>query len=194
MGVGNIVICSHKADSCFAQAFRNVHTLRYGLKSGPVHASTGISPLLRLWLPSQQVAVKSLAIWGKSVHQSHRVATHFVVTFVNREGATPVPPNWHATRTPHTSNALPESTLFEGERAIGLCSLPHVSSECHHASGPPRQSSPGATQPGVARAEEVIVEDTEPYHENPPQAPPVPPSTLPLRPNVPLLFSDPRFQ
>ena len=36
-----------------------------------------------------------------------------------------------------------------------------------------------------SRAEEVIVEDAEPYHENPPLAPRVPPSTLPLRPKVP---------
>ena len=78
MGVGNIVIGSHKADFCFAQSFCNVHTLRYGLKSGPVRrASTGISPLLRSWLPSPEVAVKGLAVRGKSVHQSHRVATLF---------------------------------------------------------------------------------------------------------------------
>ena len=63
MGVGNIVIGSNKADSCFAQAFCNVHTLRYGLKSGPVRrASTGMSPVLRLWLLSPEVAVKSLAV------------------------------------------------------------------------------------------------------------------------------------
>ena len=49
MGVGNIVIGSNKADSSFAQAFCNIHTLRYGLKSGPARrASTGVSTLLRL--------------------------------------------------------------------------------------------------------------------------------------------------
>ena len=97
MGVGNIIIGSHKTTFCFAQSFRNVHTLRYGLKSGPMRrASSGKSPLLRLWLPSPEVAVKSLAVLGKSVHQSHRV----VVTFVNRESDTPVPPHWYASRTP----------------------------------------------------------------------------------------------
>ena len=121
MGVGNIIVGSHKTDFCFAQSFCNVHTLRSGLKSGPVRrASTGVSPLLRLWLPSPEVAVKSLAVWRTSIHQSHRVATLFVVTFVNREGDTPVPPHGHATRTPHTSNAMPESTLKEGSKPLGF--------------------------------------------------------------------------
>ena len=102
MGIGNIVIGSNKDDSSSAQAFCNVHTLRYGLKCGPVRrASTGISPLLRLRLPSPEVAVKSLAVQRKSVHQPHRVATLFVVTFVNREGDTPAPPHRHATRASH---------------------------------------------------------------------------------------------
>ena len=125
MGVGNIVIGSNKADSCFAQASRNVHTLRYGLKSGPVlRATTGVSPLLSLWLPSPEVAVKSLAVRRKSAHQSQRVATLLVVTFVNREGDTIVPPHRHATRTPHTSNALPESTLKEGGKPLGFVAYP----------------------------------------------------------------------
>ena len=52
-------IGSHKTNFCFAQSFRNVHTLRYGLKSGLMRsASTGISPLLRLRSP--EVAVKAL--------------------------------------------------------------------------------------------------------------------------------------
>ena len=87
-------------------------------------ASTGVSPLLRLWLPSPEVAVKGLAVRGKSVHQSHRVATLFVVTSVNREGDTPVPPHWHATRTPHTTDALPESTLKEGCKPLGFVAYP----------------------------------------------------------------------
>ena len=63
MSVDNIIIGSRKTNSCFAQSFRNVHTLRYGLKSAPEsRASTGISPLLRLQLPSPEVAVKSLAV------------------------------------------------------------------------------------------------------------------------------------
>ena len=125
MGIGNIVIGRNKADSSSAQAFCNVHTLRYGLKSGPVRrASTGVSPLLSLWLPSPEVAVKSLAVRRKSVHQTHRVATLFVVTFVNREGDTPVPPHRHATSTPHTSNFLPEATLFEGGKPLGFVAYP----------------------------------------------------------------------
>ena len=64
MGIGNIVNGSKKADSSFAQAFCNVR-----------RASTGVSPLLSLWLPSPEVAVKSLAVRRKSAHQSHRVAT-----------------------------------------------------------------------------------------------------------------------
>ena len=67
MGIGNIVNGCNKADSSFAQAFCNVHTLRYGLESGPVRrASTGVSPLLSLWLPSPEVAVKSLAVRRKA--------------------------------------------------------------------------------------------------------------------------------
>ena len=125
MGIGNIVIGSNKADSSFAQAFCDVHTLRYGLRSGPVRrASTGASPLLCLWLPFVEVAVKSLAVGRKNVHQSHRVATLFAVTFVNREGDTPVPPHRHATCTPHTSNALPEATLKEGGKPLGFGAYP----------------------------------------------------------------------
>ena len=60
-----------------------------------------------LWLPSPEEAVKSLAVWAKSVHQSHRVATLFVVSVANRESDTPVPPLRYATRTPHPTNALP---------------------------------------------------------------------------------------
>ena len=189
MGIGNIVIGSSKDDSGFAQAFCNVHTLRYGLESGPVRrASTGVSPLLSLWLPSPEVAVKSPAVRRKSVHQSHRVATIFVVTFVNREGDTPAPPHRHATRMPHASNALPEARRGQ---AIGLCSVPHVSSECHPASGPQPAAKVRLEPPNLeSRAEEVVVEDAEPYHENPPLAPPVPPSTLPLRPNVPPVVLD----
>ena len=105
-------------------ALRNrsvVHTLPCGLKSGPMRrTSTGISPSLRLWLPSPEVAVKCLAVRGKSVHQSHRVATLFFVTFIDRESDTPVPPHWHATRTPHTTDALPESNLKKGNKPLGF--------------------------------------------------------------------------
>ena len=125
MGFGNIVIASNKADSSSAQAFCNVHTLRYGLKSGSVRrASTGVSPLLSLWLPSPEVAVKSLAVQRKRVHKTHRVATLFVVTFVNWEGDIPVPPHRHATRTPHTSNSLPEATLKESGKPLGFVAYP----------------------------------------------------------------------
>ena len=149
-------------------------------------ASTGVRPLLRLWLPFPEVAVKRLAVRRKSVHQSYRVATLFLVTFVYREGDTPVPPHRHATRTPHTSNALPVATLKEGSKPLGICSLHHVSSECYPASGPQPAAKVHLEPPNPeSRAEEVIVEDAEPYHENQPLAPPVLPSNLPLRPNVP---------
>ena len=78
-----------------------------------------VHPLLSLRLPSPEVAVESLAVWRKSAHQPHRVATLFVVSFVNREGDTPVPPHRHAARTPHTSNALPEATLKERGKPLG---------------------------------------------------------------------------
>ena len=118
---GNIIIGSRKTDFCFAQSFCNVHTLRYGLKSGPVRpASTGISSLLRLWLQSPEVAVKSLAVRRKSVHQSHRVASLLVVTFANGESDTPVPPHWYATRTPHPTNVLPDSTLKKKCKPLGF--------------------------------------------------------------------------
>ena len=83
-------------------------------------ASTGVSPLLSLWLPSPEVAVEGLAVRGKSVHQSHRVATLFVVTFVNREGDT---------LAAH-DQCLARCDFEQREQAIGLCSQPHVSSEC----------------------------------------------------------------
>ena len=171
MGVGNIVIGSNKADSSFAQAFCSVHTLRYGLKSGPVRrAPTGVSPLLSLRLPSSEAAVESLAVWRKSVHQPHRVATLFVVTFVNLESDTPVPPHRHAARTPHT---------------------PHVSSECYPAPGPQPAAKVRLELPNPeSRVKEVIVEDAESYHQNPPLTPPVPPSTLPLRPKAPPVVLD----
>ena len=95
-----------------------------------------------------------------------------------------MPPQWHAIRTPHTSDALPESTLKEGCKPLGFVAypcffgvLPSIGSTAC------RQSSPGPPNP-ESRAEEVIVEDAEPYHENPPLTPPVPPSTLTLRPRV----------
>ena len=96
-----------------------------------------------------------------------------------------MPPHWHATRTPHTSNALPESTLKEGSKPLGYVAHTMflrsvITHRVHHLS--PKLES---------RAEEVIGEDAEPYHENPPQAPPVPPSTLQLRPNVPPVFLGP---
>ena len=164
MGVGNIIV-GHKTDFCFAQSFCNVHTLRSGLKSGPVRrASTGVSPLLRLWLPSPEVAVKSLAVRRTSIHQSHRVATLFVVTFVNREGDTPVPPHSLA-RNPYASHVQCHDRVdFERrEQAIGLCSLHHVSSECYHASDPQPVAKVRLEPPNPeSRAEEVTVEDAEP--------------------------------
>ena len=114
------------------------------------------SPLLSLRLPSPEVVVESLAAWRKSVHQPHRVANLFVVTFVNREGDTPVPPHWYAARECYPASGLQPAAKVRLE--------------------PPNPES---------RAEEVIVEDAEPYLENPPLTPPVPPSTLPLRPNAP---------
>ena len=187
MGVGNNIISSHKTGFCFAQSFRNVHTLRFGLKSGPMRrASTGISPLLRLWLPSPEVAVKSLAVRGKSVHQSHRVATLFFVTFVNRESDTPVPPYWYASRTPHPTNAPPESTLEKGGKPLGFVAYSVflrsiVTHRIHHLSPKFAWSRPTRS----LHAAEGIVEDAAPYRENPSQVPQVPQSILLLRPNVP---------
>ena len=186
MGVGNIVTGGHKTYFCFVRSFRNVHNLRYGLKSGPMRrASTGISPLLRLWLPSPQIAVKSLAVRGKKVHQSRRVATLHVVNFVNRESDTPAPPHWYASRTPHPTKCPARVDFGKRVQANGLCSPLRVSSEYCHASDPQPVAKVRLEPPNSeSHAAEEIVEDAAPYHENPPQVPPVPWSILRLQPNV----------
>ena len=122
MGIGNVVI-------------GNVHTLRFGLESGPVRrASTGVSPLLSLWLPSPEVAVKSPCRPEKKAFTSRTamqpsllllLSIGKVILLCHHIGTQP------ARRT--TSNALPEATFERRGQAIGP---PHVSSECYPASGP----------------------------------------------------------
>ena len=120
MGVGNVTIGSHKTDFCFAQSFRNVHTLRHGVKSGPMRrASTGTSPLLRLWWSSPEVAVKSLA-GEKAFTKRTALQPSLLLLLSIGKVILLLSPHRHATRTPHTSNSLPEATLNEGSKPLGF--------------------------------------------------------------------------
>ena len=61
-----------------------------------------------------------------------------------------MPPHWYVSRTPHPTNALPESTLEKGCKPLGFVAH-SVFLRSSIGSTTCRQSSPGAAHLGVAR-------------------------------------------